>query len=239
MPMALASVLFMPFGLEAIPLTIMQWGLAWMVTVAERTAAWSEGLGGVPALPSIGLLLMVAGFLWLALWRERWRLAGIVPIVVALPIAALVVRPDILVDESATAVAVRGDDGRFSILGGKGADFEVENWLRADADARTVNAADLARRVACDPFGCVGRLGDGTVVALTNRRDAFVEDCRMVAIVISRYDAPPGCANNALVIDRKALDRFGAYAVYVERSGLRVETAYPEVRRPFMPPVRD
>ena len=239
MPMALASVLVMPFGLEAIPLTVMQWGLAWMVIVAEHTAAWSEGLGGVPALPAGALLLMVAGFLWLTLWRERWRLLGLAPIVIALPIAFLVVRPDVLIDESATAAAVRGDDGRFSILGGKGADFEVENWLRADADTRTVDAADLARGVACDLLGCAGRLADGTVVALTNRRDAFVEDCRMAAIVVSRFDAPPGCASHALVIDRAALDRFGAHAVYVEESGLRVETAYPEVRRPFMPPVRD
>jgi competence protein ComEC len=238
MPMALASVVAMPFRLEALPLTVMQWGLAWMVTVAEQTAAWSAGLGGVSALPALALLLMVAGFLWLTLWRERWRLAGIAPLVIALPLAALVVRPDILIDEEATAVAVRGDDGRFSILGGKGADFEVENWLRADADIRPVDAADLSRGVACDAVGCVGHLADGTIVALTDRRDAFADDCRMAGIVVSHFDAPPGCASRALVIDRSALDRFGAHAVYVESAGYRVETAYPEVRRPFMPPPR-
>ena len=239
MPMALAAMVAMPLGLEAVPLTVMQWGLAWMVTVAERTAAWSAGLGGVSALPASALLLMVAGFLWLALWRERWRLAGIVPIVLALPIALLVARPDILIDEGATAVAVRGDNGRFSILGGKGADFDVENWLRADADIRPADAADLARGVACDAGGCVGRLADGAIVALTNRRDAFSDDCRMAGIVVSHFDAPPGCGSHALVVDRPALDRFGAHAVYVESSGYRVETAYPDVRRPFMPPVRD
>ncbi|MCR4281941.1 MAG: ComEC/Rec2 family competence protein, partial [Bauldia sp.] len=76
MPMALLSVVLMPFGLEALPLTAMQWGLMWMVTVAKATAAWSEGWGGVRALPPLSLLLVVAGLLWLALWRERWRLAG-------------------------------------------------------------------------------------------------------------------------------------------------------------------
>ena len=43
MPMALASVILMPLGLEALPLSMMQWGLWWMVTVAEATAAWSKG----------------------------------------------------------------------------------------------------------------------------------------------------------------------------------------------------
>jgi hypothetical protein len=93
--------------------------------------------------------------------------------------------------------------------------------------------------VACDALGCVGRLADGTIVAMTNRRDAFADDCRMARIVVSHFDAPPGCASQALVIDRSALDRFGAHAIYVETSGLRIETAYPDVRRPFMPPRRN
>ena len=69
----------MPFGLEALPLTAMRWGLDWMAAVAGQTAAWSAGLGGVAAMPAAALLLIAGGFLWLALWRERWRLAGLVP----------------------------------------------------------------------------------------------------------------------------------------------------------------
>jgi competence protein ComEC len=67
------------------------------------------------------------------------------------------------------------------------------------------------------------------------RREAFVEDCRVAAIVISRLPAPPGCERYALVIDRGQFDRFGAHAIFVEGTGLRVETALPDQRRPFMP----
>ncbi len=239
MPMALLAVVAMPFGLEALPLKAMQWGLEWMLAVAHQTAAWSQGLGGVPAFPAPALLLMVAGFLWLTLWRERWRLVGIAPILLALPIAASAPRPDVVVDEDASAVAVRGDDGRFSVLGGKGAKFEVQNWLRADADTRAVNAPDLTRGVSCDTLGCTGHLADGRIVAFAQRRDAFAEDCLNAAIVISRYDAPPGCDAHALVIDGNVLGKFGAHAVYVQAGSFRVTTAYPAIRRPFMPPARD
>lgn len=239
MPMVLASVLFMPFGLEALPLWVMQWGLWWMVTVAEVTAGWSEGWGGVRALPAASLVLAIAGLLWLALWRERWRLWGVVPIALAIPLAIAAPRPALLVDEDASAVAIRGDDGRLSILGGRGASFEVENWLRADADDRAPDAPDIHAGTACDPLGCIGQAAGIGMVAFVTRREAFVEDCRLAEVVVSRLPAPPDCALHALVIDREQLDRRGAHALYANDTAIRITTAYPEIRRPFMPPVRE
>jgi competence protein ComEC len=236
MPMAMLTLVLMPFGLEVVPLTVMKWGLEWMVAVANVTAAWSDGLGSVPALPVLALVLVTAGFLWLALWRERWRLAGLIPIVVALPIAALAPRADIVVAEDAAAVAVRGGDGHFAILGGKGATFDVENWLRADVDPRPAGDPSLGHGVVCDGLGCVARLPDGRVVALAMKRDALEEDCTAAAVVISRYDAPAGCAAAATVVDGQALAASGSHALYATAGGFRVVGAYPAVRRPFMPP---
>jgi competence protein ComEC len=237
MPMALAAVVAMPFGLEALPLTVMKWGLAWVGFVAEKTAAWSAGYGGVAMAPAAALMLIVAGFLWLVLWRERWRLAGLIPMALALPLALAAPQPDILVDEQGAVVAVRGENGRLSILGGRGADFEIAYWLRADADPRLPGDPGLSKGVACDALGCVAKLGgNGGGVALVARPDAFAEDCRLVAVIVSRLDAPPGCESHALVIDRARLDRFGAHALYRHETGLRIETAYPALRRPFMPP---
>lgn len=239
MPAVIGTIFLMPFGLEAAPLWVMQWGLQWMVAVADATATWSEGWGGMRALPAGALLLIVGGMLWLMLWGERWRWLGVVPIALAIPIAVLAPRPALLVDEAASAVAVRGDAGRFAILGGKGADFEIEAWLRADADTRLADAPDLRTGTACDALGCIGAAAGIGRVALVQRREAFAEDCRAVDVVVSGLPAPPGCAAHALVIDRDALDRFGSHALYAEPSGPRIETAYPEIRRPFMPPVRD
>ena len=236
MPMAMLTLVLMPFGLEVLPLTVMKWGLEWMVWVANTTTAWSSGLGSLPALPVASLVLICGGFLWLALWRERWRLAGLVPIVVALPIAALAARPDIVVAEDAAAVAVRGDDGRFAILGGKGASFDVQNWLRADADPRPPDDASLRQGVACDALGCVARLPDGRVIALAMKQDALAEDCASAAVVVSRYDAPKDCAAHAVVVDGAALAALGSHALYAAAGGFQVVGAYPAVRRRFMPP---
>ena len=241
MPMALAALVVMPFGFEAVPLTIMGWGLAWVTAVAEQVAAWTAGHGVVAAMPLLSLALTAAGFLWLALWRERWRLAGLVPMALAVPVALTAPHPDVLVDDRGITVAARGTDGRYAIVNGKGETFVVDNWLRADGDGREAGDPALKEAVACDPLGCVAPLGsDGARVAVATNGAALEEDCRMAAVVVSRLAAPPECG--AHVVDGDAVARHGAHALYLmgtTESGtpvFRVTTAYGELRRPFMPP---
>ncbi len=246
MPMALLALVVMPFGLEALPLTVMGWGLGWVTAVAAKVAEWSAGHGVVAAMPLASLALTAGGFLWLALWRERWRLIGLVPMVLALPVALTAAHPDVLIDDRGITVAVRGADGRYAVVNGKGESFVVDNWLRADGDGREAGAAELTAGVACDPLGCVAPLGqDGAKVAVAQSVRALADDCTMAAVVVSRFAVPPTCRDAALVIGRRDVAQHGAHALYVvgtDASGrpvLRVTTAYGVVRRPFMPPVRE
>jgi len=245
MPMALFTVILMPLGVEALPLAPMGWGIEWMMLVARRVAAWSTGWDVVRAPPSISLMFVVAGFLWLALWRERWRLLGIAPMVLALPIAAVATMPDILINGPGTTVAVRNGGGRYSIVNAKADRFAAEYWLRADADQRPLESEDLTDDVTCDAIGCVVRLPDGTRVAVGSSPAAFEDDCRLSGLVISPYRAPPACREATMVIDRTGLDEGGAHALYATADApdgpprFRIETAYPAgPRRPFMPPVQ-
>jgi len=182
------------------------------------------------------LLVAMVGFLWLVLWRERWRFAGVIPILLALPLAAATPHPDIIINADGTAAAARGGDGRLHVLGSDA--FSVENWLRADGDARAVKDPTVTAGVACDRVGCVTAAASGAIVALVTRPEAFAEDCRRATIVLSRYDAPKGCAASGTVIDGRRLDQGGAHALFRDGPGYRLEAAYPTVRRPFMPPVR-
>lgn len=241
MPMVLASVLLIPLGVEVVPLTVMSWGLNWVIAVAEVTSAWSGSAGGIRMAPASALLFVVIGFLWLALWRERWRLFGLIPMMLAIPIVFLSPRPDILVNADGRTVALRNGEGDYSMITGKGSRFAVENWLRADADPREANAEDIANGVLCDPVGCIGKYGEEELkLALVLESEAFAEDCRLAAIVVSRLEAPRDCRKNAIVIDRTRLKRYGAHAFYridnraSDAPQFRIETAYPIIARPWM-----
>src|SRR5581483_6183752 len=203
MPMALAAVLLMPLGLESLPLALMGYGLDWMRGVAAETAGWSAGAGGVAAPPLIALVSAVAGFLWLALWQTRWRLAGLVPLLCAIPLALLAPRPDVIVAADGWAAAVRGPGGRLTILGGKGASFDIGNWLRADADPRSARDATLRAGANCDGKSCSAALADGRNVVLVLDPEGLAGACRDATVVVTRLRAPVDCA--ATVIDRHVL----------------------------------
>lgn len=241
MPMAFLAVLLMPFGFEYLPLSAMNWGLGWIIGVAEWTSGLTGGAGGVRMAPALSLVFVVSGFLWLALWHQSWRLLGLVPIALAVPIAALAPRPDILVSPSGTAAAIRGDDGRLSIVAGPGSRFAIDNWLRADADPRDADTEGLSNGVACDPLGCVARINEKAELSVVLRPAAFAEDCYLADIVVSRFDAPATCGSGAIVIDRESLTHRGAHALFRlgtddrGRPRFRITTAYPVVQRPWMP----
>jgi competence protein ComEC len=97
--------------------------------------------------------------------------------------------------------------------------FALREWLAADADARTPKDTTLGDGIKCDAAGCIGRLRDGSLVAIAKTIEAFEEDCRRAVLVVSARDAPPGCA--ALVVDRQVWQRSGAMAL--RRLGERFE----------------
>ena len=108
-----------------------------------------------------------------------------------------------LVSATGEVVAVRGADGRLSVLKSGGNDaLSVGDWLNSDGDARSAKDQGLAQGFACDPDGCVGHLADGAVVAVPRGPAAFADDCARAALIVT-IRPPPGCA--AMVIDRKAL----------------------------------
>ncbi len=241
MPMALAAVVLMPFGLEGPPLSIVDIGLRYIVGVAEEVAAWTGNAGLVASAPAAALLLAALGLIWLCLWRQRWRLAGLPILASSVLVAATGLRPDILVEETGGTIAVRGPDGRYHVAGAN-ADFEVETWLRADADPRATNDPSLDEGVTCDPLGCTMLIGDsGLRVALSLEAIGLAEDCRMAAVIITAEDVPADCGA-AVVIDRRMLAEGGAQAIYADFTGegpltFRVVPTRPAARRPWMPPL--
>lgn len=71
MPMALAVLVALPFGLEAWPLQAMGLGIDLLVDVGQWVASWSGAVSLLPAISGRALALMVLGGLWLCLWQRR------------------------------------------------------------------------------------------------------------------------------------------------------------------------
>jgi competence protein ComEC len=106
--------------------------------------------------------------------------------------------------------------------------------LAADADPRNPSDKSLGDGIRCDEAGCIGRLKDGSMVAIARTPAAFEEDCLRAAIVITARDAPEGC--RSMIIDRGVLQRLGALTL--RKVGDRFEltpTRPPGYDRPWAP----
>jgi len=130
--------------------------------------------------------------------------------------AVVTPRPDVLVADDGQTVAIRGADGRLSVLHSGRDSFALKEWLAADADARTPNEAiknaSQNDGVRCDAIGCIGKLGDGRLVSMVLEIEAFAEDCARAAVVVSARKVPSSvCA--ATLIDREVWRARGTIAL--------------------------
>jgi len=165
MPMGILGVLAMPFGFDAIFWKLMGYGITWMDTVALWVTSLPGAVGQVRAFGTGPLLLATAAILLVCLLRTPLRWSGAVLALIAGLWAVATPLPDILVSGDGQAAAIRGHDGRLTVLHSNRDSFAIKEWLAADGDARTVKDATLRDGVACDAVGCIGRLSDGRPVS--------------------------------------------------------------------------
>lgn len=218
MPFGILGLAAMPFGLEAPPLSVMAWGIETLLAIA----AWVAGLPGAevraPPIAPAALMTMVAGMLWICLWRQRWRLLGLPAIGLGLClIPFLVDRPDVMIAPEGKAVAVRDATGALRVSGSRAGSYTIEQFFDKEP-ALPPSGAELRKGVACDPAGCVVGAAGGLKLAHVLDPVAFAEDCRRNYIVVTPLTAPTDC-RAALVIDAEQLERLGAHVVRAEMSG--------------------
>ena len=215
MPLALAALVFMPFGLEAIALVPMSYGIDAMSWCAAFVAKLPGAVGHIPAIPLAAFVLMVLGGLWIALWQTRIRIAGAIFVLAGLALAPFMPRADVLIARNGELIALRGSDGRLSALPARQSKYEVERWLEHDGDARP--AADVQKGAAfrCDGVGCIADV-KGARVAVAKHPAAIADDCDAARIVVLHEPRPDFCAARGVVVDFFDVWREGTHAIYID-----------------------
>jgi competence protein ComEC len=225
MPTGILGLVAIPFGLDGPCWKLMGVGIEWMIAIAVWVTSLPGAVGRVPAFGIGPLLICAGGLVLLCLLRTPLRLVGLALIGLSVASALHTRQPDVLVAADGSAVAVRGAAGRLAMIKSGSDTFAFREWLAADADRRAPTDKSLDQGIRCDGAGCVGKLADGSLVAIARSIEAFADDCRRAAVVVSTRAAPADCP--ALVIDRQALRRTGAVAVRRVGQGFEVTPARP------------
>ena len=171
--------------------------LALLLWLARVVSAAPGAVAALPSMPHGAFLAMVAGGVWLALWRTRVRWAGIVPLLLGAAWAFATPSPDILVTGDGKHLAVRAGGGLY-LLRPRAKDYVRQQMGEAagiQADAADLDALPGAR---CNADTCVATIRrDNAQWHLLATRSPYFSDigdfvraCRWADIVVSDRRLP-------------------------------------------------
>ncbi|USI71770.1 ComEC/Rec2 family competence protein [Sphingomonas morindae] len=222
MPAEALALLLEPLGLAAPAWWVVAQALALLLWLARRVALLPGAVALVPDMSRTAFALIVAGGLWLALWRTRARVAGLVPLIAGLGLIAATPPVDLVVTADGRHVALRRADGSLALLRARTGDYvrgalaelggqESAAALAWEALPEGRCSADLclAERAAA---GRRWRIA-ATRSAYPLRRAALAPVCAWADIMVSERRLPGWCRPRWLKADAALLARTGGLAI--------------------------
>jgi competence protein ComEC len=213
---------------------LVERALALLLAIAHFTASQSGAVRLMPQISGFSVALFAMGGLWLALWRGRVRLAGLVPVAAASGLAALTPIPDVLVaaDGQQVGITMPGPDGepRLLSLRDSRSSYTRDNLMELAGVAADPVPLDQWPGARCSDAFCIliiARGGREWTLLLGRNRDRVEERglasaCAQADIVVADRYLPRSCRPRWLKADRRFLERSGGLAI--DLSAQRITT---------------
>jgi competence protein ComEC len=221
MPLEALALLFDIAGLGSPFWWLAEAMLKLVLGLAHAVADAPGAVAAVPTMPRAAFALMIAGGLWLALWRTRWRRWGLLPIAAGAGWALTTPAPDLLVTGDGRHLALRTPDGGMAILRDRAGDYVRDMLGESAGEESELGALESMPSAACSDDLCTALISrDGRSWRLLATRSPrlvpwrdMIRACREADIVVSDRRLPPGCRPRWLKADRVLLQRTGGLAI--------------------------
>ncbi|WCT75337.1 ComEC/Rec2 family competence protein [Sphingomonas naphthae] len=221
MPLEALALLFDVAGLGASLWWLAGHAVRLLLAIAHVTASLPGSSAALPSMPAGAFALMIAGGLWIALWRTRLRRLGLVPLVAGALWTIATPAPDILITGDGRHVAVRTSDGRLVLLRDRAGDYVRDMMGTAAGVEGEADPLDGAPEARCNADLCRINLAAGgrTWRLLATRsvyfvdRAAFAGACATADIVVSDRRLPRTCTPRWIRADRDLLRATGGLAI--------------------------
>lgn len=227
MPAALLSVMLMPFGWEEYPLIVFGWGIDILIQIAETVSAWPGAVILVPQMSGWLMGGVTLGWLWIGIWKTRWRWVGLAPTLVCALLMFKTEIPDVYVSKEHGLIAFREDNTLWVNDVGRG--YYISDTWRQLAGLELKK--DLSEHVhfKCDGNLCYGKIGERSV-SLSRRWRKSPKKCASVMLslgYIPRYCSPDaGLSAEGLIHD-------GTYTFKLNGEQLEIIEEPVILRRPW------
>ncbi len=221
MPVEAAALLLDLVGLGAPLWWVAGQALSLLLWIAHSVAAMPGAVAAMPVVPDAAFALIVAGGLWIALWRTGARWLGLAPVVVGALWALSTQPPDLLVTGDGRHLAVRVDGGGYALLRPRAGDYVRDMLAESAGFEGELADLDAVRGAQCSRDACTIELIRGTKRwrLLATRSTYFVDPgelrkaCRDADIVVSERWLPDWCAPRWIKADRALLAKTGGLTI--------------------------
>lgn len=260
MPLALLSMLLMPYGIEWLPLS----GLGQSIEIVVYLASWVADLGGefkTGKPNSIVTGLLVAGFIVFVLLRSSIRYIGLLSVAMGLALSfVLAIKvPDVFISEDGKLIGVRQDKTLF-VNRSRPSGFIADQWLSAhllelekpqlikaaeiDFDLLNARREDLQTLINGGPsfrcfntHFCVNEY-NGKIITTLGKTEHMLAACQFADIIVATFGVNRALRNECateMIISRYDLKQSGSMALYSVGNGnaYRIETAVGDAVRPW------
>jgi competence protein ComEC len=113
MPSVVLTCILFPFGLEKLSLWILNYGIEFLIYIANKVSQLPKALIMLPNMNIETLMLFVIGLFWLCLWQQKWRFFGVIPIITAIILLLITPRPDLIIDAHTGIILLRSSDNNL------------------------------------------------------------------------------------------------------------------------------
>ncbi len=191
-------------------------------------AHWTAGQpGAVKLMPQMGYgtyALFLAGGLWLALWRGRARMLGLIPAAAGAIALSLTPVPDVMVSTDGRHVAITGEAKQLLMLRESRSDYALSNMLETAGMTGEAIALPDWPGARCSRDFCtlvIEREGRAWAILMARSRErieerALAAACDQSDLVIADRWLPRSCRPRWLKADRALLERTGGLSLYLD-----------------------
>lgn len=128
MPLILLCLVAFPLELALYPLQALGYGVGWLNRITKFVSALPHSVVYVDSLPFWGFALIVCGGYWLCVWQRKWRLWGILPILIGISTIFFGLQPDMVFAPKGEGIALRNKAGEMLLMPLKTDSWTVSVW---------------------------------------------------------------------------------------------------------------
>jgi len=179
MPLAMLSLLLMPFALDEYVLKLLSLFITIIIDAAAYIVSLPASVWVTGYISRLSLLIFTFGFFWLCLWQTSWRFLGFIIIACSLIIMFSNQKPDFIYDHNLKIVAIKNKQDELEIYtNGTIPKFISDYWIswygQSDAIIQTMKIAKTdqvffladGKKISLNYWRCL----DADVQIITSKR---------------------------------------------------------------------